>query len=105
FGLPLVAVDVECRLCHFGWDVQRLETEALSADQTAQGCALQSVLPEWKFHRLSFASATRASASGAVVQVMKDRAVRGVPLAFLVPGLPKSNSVSVDQSRASPCWT
>lgn len=47
----------------------------------------------------------RASATGAVFQVMKERAVRKVPSLFFVPGFPKSSSVSLDQSTVSPCWT
>ncbi|OXY93584.1 hypothetical protein BEH93_35315 [Streptomyces sp. 2R] len=85
--------------------VHRVAVVAGSADHTSQAWALQSVLAEWKFHRLSWALLIRASAIGAVPQVRYDRAVRGVPFAFFVPGLPRSSSVSVDQSRVSPCWT
>lgn len=104
-GLPLVSLEVAYLVCIAGRLVQRLAAVAASADHTSHAFGLQSVFAEWKFHRLTLALLTRASAIGAVPQVMYDWAVRGVPLAFLVPGLPKSSSVSVDQSRVSPCWT
>lgn len=104
-GPPLVSTEVAFVCIQAGCAVHRDAVVALPADHTSHGWATQSALPEWKFHRLSFALVTRASEIGAVFHVMNDRAVRGVPSAFLVPGLPRSSSVSVDQSRVSPCWT
>jgi hypothetical protein len=79
--------------------------EEVEVSQTVHPYALQSVLPEWKFHRLTSAFVISASLNGAVFQVMNDLAVRGVPLGLVVPGLPKSSSTSVDRSTVSPCWT
>ncbi len=104
-ALPRVSVDSAFMAVIVGRLVHRLAVVAAGEDQTCHGWAAQVVLAEWKFHRLSLALVTRASAIGAVFQVMKDCAVRGVPFAFVVPGLPKSSSTSVDQSRVSPCWT
>ncbi len=66
---------------------------------------MQSVLPEWKFHSARFVSVINASWMGVVFQWMKDRATRVVPSALVVPGLPKSSSVSVDKSTVSPRCT
>ncbi len=104
-GLPLVSVEVAILVTIAGWLVQRDAVVGPLDVHTSQGWALQSVFPEWKFHSESWAFEINASATGAVFQVMNDRAVRKVPLAFFVPGLPKSSSVSFDQSTVSPCWT
>ncbi|CAM5682425.1 hypothetical protein SALBM217S_04847 [Streptomyces griseoloalbus] len=103
--LPLVSVEVAFSAVQAGCAFHREEVVAAPVDHTSHGYALQSVLPEWKFHRDSLAPVTSASAIGAVFHEMKERAVRGVPSAFFVPGSPRSSSTSVDQSRVSPCWT
>ncbi|GAA4939403.1 hypothetical protein GCM10023238_01350 [Streptomyces heliomycini] len=88
-----------------GWSVHRDAVDGALVFPMVQLWVEQSVLPEWKFHRARFVSTINASWIGVVFHVMKDRAVRGVPSAFLVPGLPKSSSTSLDQSTVSPCCT
>lgn len=49
--LPLVWVDVAYLVTIAGWFVQREAVVGPWAVHTSQGCAEQSVLPEWKFQR------------------------------------------------------
>ncbi len=104
-GLPRVWVEEWYCWFQVGWLVQREEVPAAVVSQMVHDWLAQSVLPEWKFHSARFVSTISASWIGVVFQWMKDRAVRGVPSALVVPGLPKSSSVSVDRSVVSPCCT
>src|SRR5687767_13262224 len=91
-GLPLVCVEEWYSCFQVGCDVHREDVEGALVSQTAHFWAVQSVLPEWKFHSARLVSTISASWIGVVFHVMNERAVRGVPSAFFVPGLPKSSS-------------